>query len=80
MVSVTEAVVSEMVVQLLSQALPLCFLYSQRVIAALPPVNEEAMVSALPAWTPVTVGVDGFGGRVRNEVCVLSEVEQPLSL
>ena len=76
---VSEVEVLVMVVQLLSQALSF-FLYSHRVSAALPPVIEEEMVSLpLPAPT-AAVGVDGFGGRVRKDVCVLSDVEQPLSL
>ena len=66
--------------QLLSQVLPSFFLYSQRLSVALPPASEVAMVRALPAWTPVTVGVAGFGGRVGNAVAVASSVEQVLSL
>ena len=69
-----------MVVQLLSQALPSCFLYSQRVRVALPPPSEEEMVRALPAWTPATLGVAGFGGRVGKAEAVASSVEQVLSL
>ena len=69
-----------MVLQLLSQSVPLCFLYSQRVSVALPPESEEEIVRALPAWTPATVGVAGFGGRVGKAEAVASSVEQVLSL
>ena len=71
--------VSVMVVQLLSHE-PSCFLYSQRVSVALPPVSEEAMVSLPLPTLAVTVGVAGFGGRVGNAGAASSSVAQALSL
>ena len=71
--------VSVMVVQLLSHE-PSCFLYSQRVSVALPPVSEEAMVSLPLPTLVVIVGVAGFGGRVGNAEAVSSAVAQVLSL
>ena len=71
--------VSVMAVQLLSQV-PSCFLYSQRLRVALPPVSEEEMRSLPLPTLAVIVGVAGFGGSVGNAAAVSSSVAQVLSL
>ena len=71
--------VSGIVVQSASHE-PSCFLYSQRLSVALPPVSEEATVSLPVPTFAVIVGVAGFGGRVGNADAVSSSVAQVLSL